>query len=114
MVWLVDYAYDVPASFQEGKGMVGGFTMRTINTTRLCVTTINAECLKVKGPDVSTCQAPLGPWVAAVFIPFCVLVMLCYKGCSWLCAMRNSTWMCVQRRVRGLLCQTSVTAPQTC
>lgn len=52
MVLLIDFAYDVPASFQEGKGLVGGFTMRTINTSRLCFTTISQACLKVKGPDV--------------------------------------------------------------
>jgi hypothetical protein len=52
MVLLIDFAYDVPASFQEGKGLIGGFTMRTINTSRLCFSTISQACLKVKGPDV--------------------------------------------------------------
>lgn len=59
MLLLVDFSYDVPPSFQEGRGMVGGFTMRTINTTRLCRTTIDPACLKVKGPDVS--QKHLNP-----------------------------------------------------
>jgi hypothetical protein len=53
MVKLVDFAYDVPASFVEGQGVVGGFTMRTINTTRLCATTVSPQCLKVKAADVS-------------------------------------------------------------
>jgi hypothetical protein len=53
MVWLVDYAYDVPVGFVEGKGMVGGYTLRTINSTRLCLSNINLTCLKFKGADVS-------------------------------------------------------------
>lgn len=53
MVKLVDFAYDVPVSFLEGQGLVGGFTMRTINTTRLCATTVSPQCLKVKAADVS-------------------------------------------------------------
>lgn len=53
MVWLVDYAYDVPAGFVEGKGMAGGYTLRTINSTRLCMSNINLTCLKFKGADVS-------------------------------------------------------------
>lgn len=53
MLFLVNFAYDVPVGFQEGKGTIGGFTMRTINTARLCLTTVNAACLKIKGPDVS-------------------------------------------------------------
>jgi hypothetical protein len=53
MVWLVDYAYDVPLGFVEGKGMVGGYTLRTINSTRLCMSNVNLTCLKFKGADVS-------------------------------------------------------------
>jgi hypothetical protein len=63
MVKLIDFAYDVPATFQEGKGLVGGFTMRTINTTRLCWTTVSQACLKVKGPDVRLWGEGVGGWV---------------------------------------------------
>lgn len=30
MLRLVDYSYDVPPSFQEGKGIIGGFNMRCV------------------------------------------------------------------------------------
>eukprot|EP00775_Hariotina_reticulata_P011713 gene11713-11858_t len=51
MVWLIDYSYDVPLSYQEGKGMVGGYTLNTINTTRLCLNPVPAACLAIKSPD---------------------------------------------------------------
>jgi hypothetical protein len=54
MVWLVDYSYDVPLSYQEGKGNVGGYTLNTINTTRLCQNPVPLACLAIKSPDVSS------------------------------------------------------------
>lgn len=116
MVWLVDYAYDVPASFQEGKGMVGGFTMRTINTTRLCVTTINAECLKVKGPDVS--DLPGLPWslcFRCLYPLFACFSMFFTKGCSGLAdAAQGKMCVCRCRWVSVGLCKGSAaTLPST-
>ncbi|KAF8065921.1 MRE11 [Scenedesmus sp. PABB004] len=51
MLLLRDYAYDVPPSFQEGEGSLGGYTLNTINTTRLCSHGVPASCLAIKSPD---------------------------------------------------------------
>jgi hypothetical protein len=53
-------SYDVPSTFQEGKGMVGGYNMRTINTTRLCSHTVSQACLRVKPAEV--CGVVCGAW----------------------------------------------------
>uniref|UniRef100_A0A383WBA4 Protein kinase domain-containing protein n=1 Tax=Tetradesmus obliquus TaxID=3088 RepID=A0A383WBA4_TETOB len=51
MLMLADYAYDVPLTYQEALGSVGGYTLSVRNTTRLCAHILTGSCLLVKSPD---------------------------------------------------------------
>ncbi|WIA11661.1 hypothetical protein OEZ85_011762 [Tetradesmus obliquus] len=48
---LDDFATDLPLAYQEGRGLLGGFTILVQNTTRICVATVSEDCLKIKSSD---------------------------------------------------------------
>lgn len=48
---LIDQTNDDPRKAQEGRGLVGGISIRNRNTTRICRATVDEQCLLERSSD---------------------------------------------------------------